>query len=88
MKYKWEKPQPFEIPHDSVLTQSTQWFTPVILATQEAEIRRIIVQSQPRQIVQESLSQKDPKRAGGVAQGVGPEFRPQYCKKKKKKKEK
>jgi hypothetical protein len=25
------------------------------------------------------------KRAGGVAQGVGPELRPQYCKKKKKK---
>jgi hypothetical protein len=24
-------------------------------------------------------------RAGGVAQGVGPEFKPQYCKKKKKK---
>jgi hypothetical protein len=31
---------------------------PVILATQEAEIRRITVQSQPRQIVQETLSQK------------------------------
>jgi hypothetical protein len=26
------------------------------------------------------------KRAGGVAQGVGPEFKPQYWKKKKKKK--
>jgi hypothetical protein len=25
------------------------------------------------------------KRAGRVAQGVGPEFKPQYCKKKKKK---
>jgi hypothetical protein len=25
------------------------------------------------------------KRAGGVAQGEGPEFNPQYCKKKKKK---
>jgi hypothetical protein len=25
------------------------------------------------------------KRAGGVAQGVGPEFRPQYCKNKTKK---
>jgi hypothetical protein len=23
-------------------------------------------------------------RAGGVAQGIGPEFKPQYCKKKKK----
>jgi hypothetical protein len=25
-----------------------------------------------------------PKRTGGMAQGVGPEFKPQYCKKKKK----
>jgi hypothetical protein len=30
----------------------------VILATQEAEIRRIVVQSQPGQIVSETLSQK------------------------------
>jgi hypothetical protein len=63
-----------------------QWLTPVILATQEAEIRRSAVQSQPRQIVPETLSRKNPsqKRAGGVAQGVGPEFKPQYQKKKKK----
>jgi hypothetical protein len=31
---------------------------PVILATQEAEIRRIMVQSQPMQIVHKTLSQK------------------------------
>jgi hypothetical protein len=28
-----------------------QWLTLIIIATQEAEIRRITVQSQPRQIV-------------------------------------
>jgi hypothetical protein len=33
-------------------------FSPVIPATQEAEIRRIMIQRQPRQIVQETLSQK------------------------------
>jgi hypothetical protein len=33
---------------------------PVILATQEAEIRRIEVQSQPWKIVPETLSQKNP----------------------------
>jgi hypothetical protein len=41
-----------------------------ILATQEAEIRRIMVQSQ--------LGQKilHKNRAGRVAQGEGPEFKP------------
>jgi hypothetical protein len=53
---------------------------PVILATQEAEIRRIMVRSQPGQIVSETLPQKNPshthtKKAGGVTQGVGPEFK-------------
>jgi hypothetical protein len=60
------------------------WLKPIILATQEAEIRRFMVQSQPRQIVLMTLSQKNPlqKRAGRVAQGVGPEFKPQYHKNK------
>jgi hypothetical protein len=60
------------------------WLTPVIPATQETEIRRIEVQSQPRQIIQETLSQKYPTqdRAGRMGQGVGPEFKPQYHKKK------
>jgi hypothetical protein len=35
-----------------------RWLTPVILATQEAEIRRTLVQSQPRQTVHETLSPK------------------------------
>jgi hypothetical protein len=45
-----------------------------------------MVQSQPRQIVRKTLSQKNPsqKRAGGVAQGVGSEFNTQYHQKKKK----
>jgi hypothetical protein len=36
------------------------WLTPVILVTQEAEIRRAKVQSQPRQIVLETLFRKNP----------------------------
>jgi hypothetical protein len=59
---------------------------PVILATQEAEIRMIKVQSQLGQIVlQNSISKNSSQnRAGGVAQGIDPEFKLQYCKKKKK----
>jgi hypothetical protein len=56
------------------------WFTPVTLATEEAEISGITVQSQPWQIVRKAFSQNNPsqKRTGGVAQGVDPEFKPQY----------
>jgi hypothetical protein len=46
----------------------------VILATEEADIRRIVVQGQP------TLQ----KRAGSGSRCM-PEFKPQYCKKKKKK---
>jgi hypothetical protein len=58
---------------------------PIILATEEAEIRKIAAQSQPGQIVQETPSQKKTitKKAGGVAQGIGLEFKLQYHKKKK-----
>jgi hypothetical protein len=50
-------------------------------------ISRISVRSQPGQIVRETLFQKTPsqkKKAGGVTQGVDPEFKPQYWGKKKK----
>jgi hypothetical protein len=47
-----------------------------------------MTQSQPRQRVLKTLSPKNPsqKRAGGVTQDVGPEFKFWYCKKKKKEK--
>jgi hypothetical protein len=38
------------------------WLIPVILATWEAEIKRITVQSQHRKIVYETLSQKKKKK--------------------------
>jgi hypothetical protein len=62
------------------------WLTPIILATEEAEIRRVVVRSQPW-----ANSSCDPilkilitKRVGGVAQGIDPEFKHQYHKKEKK----
>jgi hypothetical protein len=41
-----------------------------------------MVQSQPEQIFHKTLSQKYPsqKKGGGVTQGVGPKFKPQYHK--------
>jgi hypothetical protein len=52
----------------------------VILATQEAEIRRIAVQSQSRQSSSRDPVSSNPsqKSASGVAQVIGPEFKPQY----------
>jgi hypothetical protein len=72
----------FSLLNDAVLSW---WLMPIILATQEAEIRRIMVRRQPGQIVCKPLSQKYPthKRASGVAQGEGPEFKPQYTRKRK-----
>jgi hypothetical protein len=67
-------------------TSGCPWLMSVILASQEeAEVRRITVESQPGQIVQEPLSQKNPsqKRAGSIDQCEHPEFKPQYCQKKK-----
>jgi hypothetical protein len=66
--------------------ETGRWYLmPVILATQETEIRRIEVQSQSRQIVMRHyLKKKKKNRAGGVAPGEGPEFKPHTAKKKKK----
>jgi hypothetical protein len=64
-----------------------QWLTSIILATQEAEIRRIVVQSQSGQTVHETLSQKHPSQVGG-GRGCwsGSRCRSEYHQKKKKKK--
>jgi hypothetical protein len=42
-----------------------QWFIPVILATQEAEIRRIMVHRQPREIVPRDPISKKPIKKNG-----------------------
>jgi hypothetical protein len=42
------------------------WIWPIILATQEAEIRRIVVQNQPGQIVHETISHKNPSQKRAV----------------------
>jgi hypothetical protein len=55
------------------------WLTPVILAIQEAEIRRIEVQSQPWAISSQTIS-KIPNRKKGLEEcliaSVRPEFKP------------
>jgi hypothetical protein len=58
------------------------WLTSIIPDTQEAENRRIEIQSQLGQIVCETLPHKNPsqKRGGRVAQDVYSEFKPQHCK--------
>jgi hypothetical protein len=59
------------------LSAGCWWLTPVILATLKAEIRRIMVQRQARQIVCETLSEKkkSQKRASGVPQCVSLELK-------------
>jgi hypothetical protein len=64
---------------------------PVILATHEAEIRRIKIQSQPGQNTSRDPISKNPitkKRAGGVVQDLGPQLKPWHSRKKRKKKRK
>jgi hypothetical protein len=64
------------------------WLTLIILATKGTEIRRIVVWSQPGQTVARPYLGKNPtqERASGVPQSIGLEFKPQYQKKKKKRK--
>jgi hypothetical protein len=54
--------------HNTNVNPAKYRLMPVIPALQEAEIRRIDIQGQPRQIVHETLSRKKPsqKRIGGV----------------------
>jgi hypothetical protein len=65
------------------MTAGCQWLTPIILATLEAKIRKIKVQGQSGQIVQETPISKitTTKWTGGVAQAQSPEFKPQPHKK-------
>jgi hypothetical protein len=60
------------------------WLTPVILATKEAETRRISIQSQSGQKVHETLSRKTlhKNRVVGVAQGEDPSSSPSAAKQK------
>jgi hypothetical protein len=57
-----------------ILMAGCQWLMPVIQATQEAENRRIVVQSQSGQTVHKNLFQKHhhKKNSGREAQGVRP----------------
>jgi hypothetical protein len=62
-----------------------QWLTPTIVATQRSE-RSQFEASLVKQFVRPYLKKKkSQKRAGEVTQGIGPDFKPQYQKKKKKK---
>jgi hypothetical protein len=47
-----------------------RWLTPIILVSQEADIRRIQVRSQPRQIVHETLSRNIQHKTAGFVLGV------------------
>jgi hypothetical protein len=63
------------------------WFISIILATQEAEIRELWFKTSPGKQFGRPYLKKNPsqKRADGVAQDEGPEFKPQYFKTNKQK---
>jgi hypothetical protein len=48
------------------------WLVPIILAILEAEMRRIEVQSQSRQIVIKTLSRKNPSQKKGLEEWLKP----------------
>jgi hypothetical protein len=56
-----------------------QWLTPIILATWEAEIKKIMVLSQSRKIVPKALSQKYPMQKGAGKEAQGVEGLPSNC---------
>jgi hypothetical protein len=58
------------------------WLMPVILATQEAEIRKIGFKASPGKWFMRPNLEKHFTKIG-LAQGEDPEFKPQYRKKKK-----
>jgi hypothetical protein len=51
VRWPWFYQNPSSFLFNNGTAEQTLVLTPVILATQEAEIRRIVVQSQPQQIV-------------------------------------
>jgi hypothetical protein len=59
-----------QVPCENQNGTGCQGLMPVILASQEAKIRRINIRSQFGEVVGKALPQ--------VSQGVGPEFKPQY----------
>jgi hypothetical protein len=61
-----------------------QWLIPIILATQEEEIKDRSLKPDPAHSSERPYLEKTQhkNRAGGVAQGEDPEFQPRYLKKK------
>jgi hypothetical protein len=59
------------------------WLTPVTLTTPRQRSRKIVVPRQLGKLFERPYLEKKnhKKRAGGVTQGVGPEFKPQDHKK-------
>jgi hypothetical protein len=72
--------------HKKKVLAGHRQLTPVILATQEAEIRRIAVQSQPGQTVCKTLSQEAHHKGGEMTQALYAHMNNKKIKIKRKKK--